>query len=353
MMFQEQIPSQAAPAVVSQPVVADSIAHAAAAAPVAAAPVAAAPVAAENKGGVFSEMIKELHNGQEWSFAPFGSLHLPYLFYDTDGFHYYANAEMLEQSHEYTLKAEVPVRVSDGMPPKLDVSISRNVAILWVVGAVLVVMFTMMARKYRKSTVPKGFANVLETLVVFVRDEIVVPTSGKVGEALMPFFLTLFFFILACNLLGLIPFGHSVTGDVSVTAGLALIAFILIQYQHIRTNGLGGYLKHLTGGVHWLMWPIMVPVEFLGLFTKPFALCIRLFANMTAGHVVILSLLGLIFFFQSIFVAPLSVGFALFIDVLELLVAFIQAYIFTMLTSLFIGIGLPHDHAHAPAHADH
>jgi len=307
----------------------------------------AQPIAAEHKGDVFSEMIKELHNGQEWTFGPFGSLHLPYIFYDADGFHYYANTEVLEQSHEYVLKEEKPVHASDGLPPKLDLSISRNVAILWLVGAVLLVMFTLTAKKYRSSLIPKGFTNLLETLVVFVRDEIVVPTSGEVGRMLMPFFLTLFFFILLSNLLGLIPFGHTVTGDVSVTAGLALIAFILIQIIHIRKNGVGGYLNHLTGGVHWLMWPIMIPVEILGLFTKPFALCIRLFANMTAGHVVILSLIGLIFFFKSIFVAPLSIGFALFIDVLELLVAFIQAYIFTMLTSLFIGMGLPHEHAHA------
>ncbi len=337
MMFDEHIASSVATTA------ADSLA------------LAATPAAAENKSNVFSEMIKELRNGQEWSFAPFGSLHLPYLFYDTDGIHYYANEESLEESHEYTLKAEVPVRVDNGMKPTLDLSVSRNVAILWVVGAIVLFIFSSMAQKYRKSKVPKGLANVLETLIIFVRDEIVVPTSGEVGRRLMPFFLTLFFFILGCNLFGLIPFGHSVTGDVSVTAGLALIAFVLIQISHIRENGIGGYLKHLTGGVHWMMWFIMIPVEFLGLFTKPFALCIRLFANMTAGHVVILSLIGLIFFFQTIFVAPLSVGFALFINILELLVAFIQAYIFTMLTSLFIGIGLPHDHAddHAPAHAQH
>jgi F-type H+-transporting ATPase subunit a len=325
----------------------DTLTHAAA--------TAAAPVAAEQKGDIFKDMLKELRNNQEWSFGPFGSLHLPYLFYDTDGFHYYGSDEALESSHQYTLKEEKPVRVSDGMPPKVDLSISRNVALMWVVGAALIVLFSMVAKKYKKSIVPKGFANLLETLIVFIRDEVVVPTSGEVGRALMPFFLTLFFFILLANLLGLIPFGHTATGDVSVTAGLALIAFVLIQITHVRENGIKGYLNHLTGGVHWLMWPIMVPVEFLGLFTKPFALCIRLFANMTAGHVVILSLLGLIFFFKTIFVAPLSVGFALFINLLELLVAFIQAYIFTMLTSLFIGIGLPHEHAHheEAAHAKH
>lgn len=299
---------------------------------------------------VFNELIKELKNGQEYEFGPFGSLHLPYVFYDGGGFRYYANEAALEESHQYTVKAERPVRTSDGMPPALDLSISRAVVLMWVVGAMLALFLARAARKYRATLVPTGLGNVIETLVVFIRDEVVVPTSGEVGRALMPFFLTVFFFILLCNLLGLIPFGHSATGDVSVTAGLALISFAMTQVLHIRSNGLGGYLKHLTGGVHWLMWPIMIPVEFLGLFTKPFALCIRLFANMTAGHVVILSLIGLIFFFKTLLISPLSIGFALFIDVLEILVAVIQAYIFTMLTSLFIGMGLSHAHEHTQAH---
>ena len=301
---------------------------------------------AGEKHDVFTELMGELKNGQEYDFAPFGTLHLPYLFYDTDGFHYFPTEHALEESHLYEMKAGKPIRVDTGKAPSLDMSISRAVVLMWVVGLILVIMMSRVAKKYKKNNVQKGFGNLIETLVVFIRDEVVVPTSGEVGRALMPFFLTVFFFILMCNLLGLIPFGHSATGDVSVTAGLALISFVMTQALHIKSNGLGGYLKHLTGGVHPLMWPIMVPVEFLGLFTKPFALCIRLFANMTAGHVVILSLLGLIFFFKTVFVSPLSIGFALFINVLELLVAFIQAYIFTMLTSLFIGMGLHHEHAH-------
>ena len=301
---------------------------------------------AGEKKDVFTGLIQELKNGQEYAFGPFGTLHLPYVFYDSDGMHFYANEHALEESHVYELKAGKPVRADNGHAPMLDMSISRAVVLMWVVGLLLVFMLARVAKKYKKSAVPKGFGNVIETLVVFIRDEVVVPTSGEVGRSLMPFFLTVFFFILMCNLLGLIPFGHTATGDVSVTAGLALISFVLTQAMHIRSNGIGGYLKHLTGGVHPLMWPIMVPVEFLGLFTKPFALCIRLFANMTAGHVVIMSLLGLIFFFKTALVSPLSVGFALFINVLELLVAFIQAYIFTMLTSLFIGMGLHQEHAH-------
>ena len=151
------------------------------------------------------------------------------------------------------------------------------------------------------------------------------------------------------NLLGLIPYGASATGNVSVTAGLAIIAFFMIQISAIRAQGFGHYLAHLTGGVHWALWPIMIPIEVLGLFTKPFALCIRLFANMTGGHIVILALIGLIFVFKSLAVAPVSVAFALGIYMLELFVAFLQAYIFTMLTSLFMGLGMQtesHGHEH-------
>ena len=162
-----------------------------------------------------------------------------------------------------------------------------------------------------------------------------------------------FFFILIMNLTGLIPFGATATGNIAVTAGLAIIAFIMIQFAAIRAHGVGQYLKHLTGGVHWALWPIMIPIEILGLFTKPFALCIRLFANMTGGHIVILSLIGLIFLFKSFVVAPVSVIFVLGIDMLELFVAFLQAYVFTMLTSLFMGFGMQadeHEESHAEQH---
>ena len=125
----------------------------------------------------------------------------------------------------------------------------------------------------------------------------------------------------------------------------------MIQFSAIRSQGFSHYLAHLTGGVHWALWPIMVPIEILGLFTKPFALCIRLFANMTGGHLVIISLLGLIFLFKTFFIVPVPIAFALGINLLELLVAFLQAYIFTMLTSLFMGLGIQAGEAHAEEHA--
>jgi F-type H+-transporting ATPase subunit a len=154
-----------------------------------------------------------------------------------------------------------------------------------------------------------------------------------------------FFFILFCNLLGLIPFAATATGNVSVTAALAIMSLIMIQVGGIREHGLKHHLQNLIphGIPSWLL-PIMIPVEIMGQFTKPFALCIRLFANMTAGHIVILSFLSMIFILKSIFVSPISVFFALFISLLELFVAFLQAYIFTMLTSLFIGMSIHPQH---------
>jgi F-type H+-transporting ATPase subunit a len=168
----------------------------------------------------------------------------------------------------------------------------------------------------------------------------------------LPYFLTAFFFILVCNLLGLVPYGSTATGNISVTAGMAILSFFVIQGVAIRDMGLGGWIKHLTGGVHWALWPIMIPVEIMGLFTKPFALCVRLFANMTAGHVVILSILGLIFIFHSVAVAGLAVPFSVFIYLLEILVAFIQAYVFTMLSAVFAGLGVhaSHGEEHAETH---
>ena len=120
----------------------------------------------------------------------------------------------------------------------------------------------------------------------------------------------------------------------------------MTQAAAIRSQGIGHYLAHLTGGVHWALWPIMIPIEILGLFTKPFALCIRLFANMTGGHIVIVALIGLVFIFKSWVIAPVPIAFVLGINFLELFVAFLQAYIFTMLTSLFMGLGMVSEHAH-------
>jgi F-type H+-transporting ATPase subunit a len=168
---------------------------------------------------------------------------------------------------------------------------------------------------------------------------------GEEGKRYLPFLLTVFFFILFCNLLGLIPYAATATGNVTVTAALALMALAMIQWGGIQEHGLRHHLHNLVppGIPAWLL-PIMIPVEIMGQFTKPFALCIRLFANMTAGHIVIYSFLGLIFVFESILISPVSVAFALFISLLELFIAFLQAYIFTMLTALFMGMAIHPEH---------
>ena len=274
----------------------------------------------ESAGAMFTELFEHTHDSPD--------LHLPFLHVDLPQF--------------------APIHIGD---MTIDVSITKHVVFLWVSAILLLLVMASAARKNRKSRVPRGMGNLIEVFVVYIRDEIVVPNMGKGGLRYMPFILTTFFFILVMNLMGMIPYGASSTGNVNVTAGLATIAFVMIQFSAIRSQGFSHYLAHLTGGVHWALWPIMVPIEILGLFTKPFALCIRLFANMTGGHLVIISLLGLIFLFKTFFIVPVPIAFALGINLLELLVAFLQAYIFTMLTSLFMGLGIQAGEAHAEEHA--
>jgi F-type H+-transporting ATPase subunit a len=227
----------------------------------------------------------------------------------------------------------------------LDISITRHVVFLWVVAALLIITFLIASRSYKKSIIPHGLTNLIETIIIFVRDEIVKPSIGHGYEKFLPYLLTAFFFILFSNLIGLIPWTATVTSNIAVTATLAALTFITTQIGGIIHHGPIGYFKGLIPpGMPAALLPLIVLVEVFGLFTKPFALCIRLFANMTAGHVVILSLIGLIFIMKTFFIAPVSIGFALFIYFLELLVALIQAYIFTMLSSLFIGMAVHQDH---------
>ncbi len=225
----------------------------------------------------------------------------------------------------------------------IDLSITKHVLMMWIAAALVVFIFRYAFREQR--IIPSGVANLFEAIVVFLRDEVVLPNMGEEGRQYLPYLLTVFFFILFCNLLGLIPFAATATGNVSVTAALATMSLIMIQVGGIREHGLKHHLQNFIphGLPVWLL-PIMIPVEIMGQFTKPFALCIRLFANMTAGHIVILSFLSMIFILKSLFVSPVSVFFALFISLLELFVAFLQAYIFTMLTSLFIGMSIHPQH---------
>jgi F-type H+-transporting ATPase subunit a len=192
--------------------------------------------------------------------------------------------------------------------------------------------------------VPKGIAGFIEPLVLFVRDDIVRPNLGEDRyKKYLPYLLTLFFFIWVNNLIGLIPFfpfSANLTGNIAVTLALAFITFLVTNF-----SANGGYWKHIfMPPVPVWLWPILVPVEIVGVLSKPFSLMIRLFANITAGHIIILSLTSLIFLFETLAVAPVSVLFVLFMNFIELLVAALQAYIFTLLTALFIGLASPAEH---------
>jgi F-type H+-transporting ATPase subunit a len=185
----------------------------------------------------------------------------------------------------------------------------------------------------------------LEPVILFVRDDIVIPNLGeKRHEAYLPYLLTIFFFILINNLLGLVPFfpfGANVTGNIAVTFVLAFLTFIITQFSGGRN-----YWRHVfaTPGVPFWLLPIMIVVELIGIISKPFALMVRLFANMSAGHIIVLALVSIIFIFKTLWVVPGAVVFVIFMDFLELLVAFLQAYVFTLLSALFIGIAVEEEH---------
>lgn len=226
----------------------------------------------------------------------------------------------------------------------IDMSITVHLVMMWI--ASLFLLITLITSTKRRGLVPSGFANAIEAIVIFIRDDLAVPNIGKKEAGkFLPFLITVFLFILACNLLGLIPFGATATANINVTATLALISFLVMIGGGIMHNGLFGYFKGLIphGLPAWLL-PLMIPLEFLGLFTKPFALAMRLFANLTAGHVVILSLLSLIFILKSLVVAPVAIAFALAIYLLEIFVAFVQAYVFTLLSAVFIGMAVHQEH---------
>ena len=225
----------------------------------------------------------------------------------------------------------------------IDLSITRHVVVMWVASALLIALLVSAFR--RPSLIPRGLANFFEAIVLFIKDEVVQPVMGDHGKPFMPFFLTIFFFILFLNLIGLIPYSATATGNVSVTAGLALITFTITQVVGVINNGPFGYAKSLVpSGIPVFLLPIMIPIEVLGILVKPFALCIRLFANMIAGHVAILVFLSMIITLKTLLVAPFSVVFAAAIYLFEIFIAFVQAFIFTLLSALFINMAAHPDH---------
>jgi F-type H+-transporting ATPase subunit a len=231
----------------------------------------------------------------------------------------------------------------------IDLSPTKHLVFMLLAAVIVALTFILSARAVARAQArgrpAKGFAGTMEALALFIRQEVVLPNVGHHGEGFVPYLLTLFFFILVMNLLGLLPWGATPTGNIAVTAALALMAFVTIEVAGMRALGAKGYLQTifylppgLPGPLKPIMLVIMTPVEIIGKLSKPFALAVRLFANMTAGHVLVLALIGLTFLFQSYVVGGLASILATAIMLLELFVAFLQAFVFTLLTSVFIGL---------------
>jgi F-type H+-transporting ATPase subunit a len=226
----------------------------------------------------------------------------------------------------------------------VDMSITNHVVMIWLAAITLILLFKLSFR--RNKLIPTGFGSILEMLVLFIRDEVAIANLGeKDGKKFTPLIGTFFFFILICNLMGLIPLFSTPTSNINLTAALAIVTFATGQIFGIKNNGIFGHIKALVpSGVPFFLRPIMFVIELMGLLAKHFALIVRLFANMIAGHIVFFAFLGLIMIFKSIWISPLSVGFAVFVDLLEILVSFIQAYVFTILSTLFIGMAIHPEH---------
>jgi F-type H+-transporting ATPase subunit a len=321
-------------------------------------------------------IIHHISDSHEWHFATIGHTHitlpLPVILYTENGLDIFLSSEFhhaQEQEIEYHGKMEKAqvlqrgentyVMVHDKIHlanhgKLIDFSITKNVASMFLSVALLLGIFLSIGKSYKTqgvSSAPKGLQSFFEPIVVFVRDEIAKPNIGPKHERYVPYLLTIFFFIWFNNLLGLMPGGANLTGNISVTLTLAGLTLLITLFTSNKN-----YWKHIfaTPGVPVYLLPIMIPVELLGIFTKPFSLMVRLFANITAGHIIILSLLSLIFIFKSFFVAPVSIAFAVAMNCLELFVALLQAYVFTLLTSMYFGSAIEeHHHDHDEEHHHH
>lgn len=332
----------------------------------------------EEKFDVSGMILHHILDAHEWHIATLGDKHisipLPVILYDREEkewvsfssshFHHgYESYRGYKLSHEAPHNGKI-VKVVPGTmetdlnaPLPLDFSITKNVLSLFLSIIFLSWLFISIARRYTRNTqaAPRGIQNLLEPLILFLRDDVAIPSIGeKKYERYMPFLLTLFFFIFFNNLLGLVPIfpgGANVTGNITVTMVLALFTFAITTF-----SGNKAYWMHIVNapGVPWWLkfpLPLMPIVELIGVFTKPFVLMVRLFANISAGHIIMLGFFSLIFIFGEMAtglgygVSVLSVAFAIFMNLLEFLVAFIQAYVFTLLSALYFGMATE-EHAH-------
>lgn len=287
---------------------------------------------------------------------------LPVMFYDNaNGFHAFMSSkfhhgeEVVESngghyalSHEKIYKTDANGTLTlneEGHATNdkvLDLSITKSVLMIIVTSLMLILIFGSIARNYKKSLVPSGAAKLLEPVILFIRDDIAKPNIGANYKKYMGYLLTIFFFILFLNIFGLMPFGINVTGNIAITFALALLTFLITQFTANKN-----YWQHIfwMPGLPWPMKIVMMPIEIIGLFIKPFSLLIRLFANMSAGHIIVMSLIALIYYFQNV-IAGIAFPFLTFvIYLLEVLVAFLQAYIFTMLSAVYFGMA-NEEHGH-------
>lgn len=306
--------------------------------------------AGHNEAFNVSEVILEhVMDDHQWHLTDGLVIPLPIIIYSAEkGFDVFSSARFFEhhtpvEYNGYKLEHN-HIYLADSGKAVLDLSITKNVLMLFINSLVLLFVFLSVARAYKtnKGKAPRGLQSFIEPIVVFVKDEIVKPNVGPRYEKYLPYLLTLFFFIFFGNVLGLLPGAANLTGNIAVTLVLALLTFFITVF-----SGNKNYWSHIfwTPGVpHWLR-VIILPVELIGVFTKPFSLTVRLFVAITAGHIVILALICLTFIFQSYIVGIGSAIVVIFINLIELLVAGIQAYVFTMFTSLYIGMAIEeHEH---------
>lgn len=279
-----------------------------------------------------------------------GTIYLPVIVYSAEkGLDIFSSRNFYDEHHNvvdydgYKLEHN-HIYLAGSNKAVFDISITKNVAMLFINAALLLVVFLAVARGYEKNKgkAPSGLQSFFEPIILFVRDEVVKPNIGPHYEKFLPYMLTLFFFILFGNLLGLLPGAANLTGNIAVTATLAILTFIITNF-----NGNKAYWGHIfwTPGVPLPLRLIILPVEIVGIFTKPISLMIRLFVAITAGHIVLLSLIALAFIFRSVWVGAGSTVMVLFISLIELLVAGIQAYVFVLFSSLYIGMAIAeHEH---------
>lgn len=296
-------------------------------------------------------IIHHVLDDHVWHFADGAVLNLPIIVYSSEkGLDVFSSANFYDEHHNvvpyngYKLDHN-HIYLADSNKEVLDLSITKNVAMLFINAALLLVVFVSVANAYKKNSgkAPRGLQSFFEPIILFVRDEIAKPNIGHRYEKYFPYLLTLFFFILFGNLLGLMPGAGNLTGNIAVTMVLAVMTFIITNI-----NGNRSYWSHIfwTPGLPFVMRLIILPVEIIGVFTKPISLMVRLFVAITAGHIVLLSLIALTFVFTSYWVGLGSTLIVLFISLIEILVAAIQAYVFTLFSALYIGMATAEHEEH-------